>query len=160
TPGQNLENYANQLGLSESEYQQIKQIYGIQDATLNLNKLHTTLTIDAKAKTFAQVFQTQFLLHKLNGRTFYTSTSNPRVPTLVVNRILAITGLDSYSLSPKTGFVAHPGQTMSGGATQPDCNLRQNVLSPLAVAHFYGYNQFYKSGLNGEGMTINLVSID
>ncbi len=158
TPGQNLENYANQLGLSDSEYQQIKQIYGIQDATLNLDKLHTTLTVDAKAKTFALVFQIQFLVHKLNGRTFYTPTSNPKVPDLVVNKILAITGLDNYSLSPRTGFGAHPGQTMS--APQLDCNLRQNVLSPLAVAHFYGYDTFYKSGLDGEGITINLVSID
>jgi kumamolisin len=160
TPGQNLEHYADQLGISGSEYQQLKQVYGIQDAALNLNKLHTTLTVDAKAKTFALVFQIHFLLHTLNGRTFYAPTSNPRVPTLIVNKILAITGLDSYSLSPRTGFVAHPSQTMRGRATPLDCNLPQNVLSPLAVAHFYSYDQLYKSGLNGEGITINLVEID
>ncbi len=159
TPGQNLEHYADQLGISGSQYQQLKQVYGIQDAILNLNKLHTTLTIDAKAKTFALVFQIHFLLHTLNGRTFYVPTSNPRVPTLIVDKILAITGLDSYSLSPQTGFVAHPHQAMRGRSA-PDCNLRQNVLSPLAVAHFYQYDQFYKSGLKGEGMTINLVEID
>ena len=160
TPGQNLENYADQLGISGSEYQQIKQIYGIQDATLNLNKLHTMLTIDAKAKTFASVFQIQFLLHTLNGRTFYAPTSNPRVPTLIADKILAITGLDSYSLSPRTGFVAQPSQKVESRATQLDCNLRQNVLSPLAIAHFYSYDQYYKSGLEGEGITINLVEID
>jgi kumamolisin len=49
---------------------------------------------------------------------------------------------------------------MTSRATPLDCNLPQNVLSPLAVAHFYSYDQFYKSGLNGEGMTINLVEID
>ena len=83
TPGQDLEKHADQLGISGSEYQQIKQVYGIQDATLNCNKLHTMLTIDAKAKTFASVFQIQFLLHTLNGRTFYAPTGNPRVPTLM-----------------------------------------------------------------------------
>lgn len=160
TPGQNLENRADQLGISGSEYQQIKQIFGIQDATLNLNKLHTMLTIDARAKTFAKIFQVQFLLHTLNGRTYYAPTSNPKVPTLIVDKILAITGLDSYSLSPKTGFVADPNQKVENRTTQLDCNLRQNVLSPLAVAHFYGYDQFYKSGLEGEGITINLVEID
>jgi subtilase family serine protease len=160
TPGQNLEQDANQLGITDSEYRQLKQISGIQAATLNLNKLHTTLTIDARAKTFALVFQIHFLLHKLNGRTFYAPTSNPMVPTLIVDKILAITGLDSYSLSPRPGLVAHPSQTMRGSATSLDCNLPQNVLSPLAMAHFYQYNQFYKSGLNGEGITINLVEID
>lgn len=160
TPGQNLENDANRLGISGSEYEQIKQIYGIQGATLNLNKLHTTLTIDAKAKTFVQVFQIQFLLHTLNGRTFYAPSSNPRVPTLIVDKILAIAGLDSYSLSPRTGFAAQPSQTTRGSATPVDCNLRQNVLSPLAIAHFYSYDQLYKAGLNGEGITINLIEID
>ena len=160
TPGQNLENDANQLGISGTEYQQLKHVYGIQDATLNLNMLHTTLTIDAKAKTFALVFQIQFLLHTLNGRTFYAPTSNPRVPTLIADKILAITGLDSYSLSPRIGFEAHLSQAVGSRATQPDCNLRQDVLSPLAVAHFYGYDQFYKSGLKGEGIAINLVEID
>jgi len=160
TPGQDLEKYADQLGISGSEYQQIKQVYGIQDATLNLNKLHTMLTIDAKAKTFATVFQIQFLLHTLNGRTFYAPTGNPRVPTIIAPKILAITGLDSYSLSPRTGFATDPIRKVASQATQLDCNLRQNVLSPLAIAHFYGYDQFYKSGLKGEGITINLVEID
>jgi subtilase family serine protease len=160
TPGQNLEHDADRLGISGSEYQQLKRVFGIQDATLNLNKLHTTLTIDAKAKIFALVFQIHFLLHTLNGRTFYAPTSNPRVPTLIVDKILAITGLDSYSLSPRTGFVAHPHLAMGARSTPLDCNLPQNVLSPLAVAHFYQYDQFYKSGLKGEGMTINLVEID
>jgi kumamolisin len=82
------------------------------------------------------------------------------VPTLIVDKILAITGLDSYSLSPRTGFVAHPSLTVESKSTPLDCNLPQNVLSPLAVAHFYQYDQFYKSGLEGEGMTINLVEID
>jgi kumamolisin len=160
TPGQNLESAANQLGINDSEYQQLKQVYGVQDATLNLNKLHTTLTITAKAKTIALVLQIHFLLHTLNGRTFYAPSSNPRVPTLIADKILSITGLDSYSLSPRTGFVAHPSQTMGKRAAPLDCNLPQNVLSPLALAHFYSYDQLYKSGLNGEGITINLVEID
>ncbi len=160
TPGQNLENDANQLGINNSEYQRIKQIYGIQNATLNLNKLHTVLTIDAKAKAFAQVFQLQFLLHQLNGRTFYAPTSNPKVPAFIVDKILAITGLDSYSQPVKIGVASQSGHTKKNGTTALDCNLNQNVLSPLAIAHFYGYDQFYKSGLNGEGITINLVEID
>ncbi len=160
TPGQNLESKADQLGISGREYQQMKEIYGIQDATLNLNKLHTVLTIDAKAKTFASVFQVQFLLHTLNGRTYYAPTRNPMVPALIADRILAITGLDSYSLSPKVGFVPQSSQTAKSSTIQLDCNLRQNVLSPLAVAHFYGYDQFYKSNLYGQGITINLVEID
>jgi subtilase family serine protease len=160
TPGQNLENVANQLGINDSQYQQLKQVYGVQGATLNLNKLHTTLTIVAKAKTFARVFQVKFLLHTLNGRTFYAPTSNPMVPSLIADKILAITGLDSYSLSLKTGFVALPNQKMGERTAPLDCNLPRNVLSPLALAHFYSYNQFYQSGLKGEGITINLVEID
>lgn len=160
TPGQNLESDANQLGIDDSQYRQLKQVYGVQDATLNLNKLHTTLSIAAKAKTVATVLQIKFFMHKLNGRTFYAPSGNPKVPTLIADKILAITGLDSYSLAPRTGFVAHPSQTMGNRAAALDCNLPQNVLSPLALAHFYSYDQLYKSGLNGAGITINLVEID
>ena len=159
---QNLENIANQLGISDSQYQQIKTYFGVQDATLTLNKLHTTLTVDAKAKTFAQLFQIQFVQHKLNGRTFYAPTSNPKVPTAIAPMILAITGLDSYSLPPRTGLLAqHPlRRTVGIRKTPADCSFPQGVLGPTGVAHFYGYDQLAKNGLNGKGITINLIEID
>ncbi len=159
---QNLENIANQLGISDSQYKQIKAYFGVQDATLTLNKLHTVLTVDAKAKTFAQLFQVQFVQHKLNGRIFYIPSSNPKVPTAIAPMILAITGLDSYSLPPRTGSLAQQSKRKTVGImkTPADCNFPRDVLGPKDVAHFYGYDQLAKNGLNGKGITINLIEID
>ena len=160
---QNLENLANQLGITDSQYQQIKAYFGVQDANLNLNKLHTTLTIDAKAKTFAQLLQVQFVQHKLNGRTFYIPTSNPKVPTAIANSILAINGLDSYSFPPRTGAMARHFNGKSWGSRKrptADCNPSQNTLNWTNVAHLYGYDQLHQAGLHGEGITINLIEID
>ena len=160
---QNAQDLANKLGISDSEYQQIKAFFGIENASLNLNKLHTNLTVDAKASTFAHLFQVEFLLHKLNGRTFYAPDHNPQVPSLIANQILAITGLDSYSLAPRTGsWLQHLNLKTTGtrNSRAADCNPPSNLMKWNDVAQFYGYDQLHKAGYHGEGMTINLVEID
>jgi len=160
---QNLPDLANKLGISDSEYQQLQAFFGVEHASLNLNKLHTDLTVDAKARSFARLFQVKFLLHTLNGRTFYAPDRNPQVPTFIANRILAITGLDSYSLPPRTGSLARHFNLKAAGvrkSSAADCNPGQDTLSWKDVARLYGYDQLYKLGYHGEGMTINLVEID
>src|SRR5207253_3789876 len=56
-----LENLANQIGISDATYQQIKDFFNLKGIVLNLSKLHTNLSIDAKASTFAKLFQTHFV---------------------------------------------------------------------------------------------------
>ena len=160
---QNLPDLANKLGISDSEYQQLQAFFGVEHASLNLNKLHTDLTVDAKARSFARLFQVKFLLHKLNGRTFYTPDRNPQVPTFIANRILAITGLDNYSIPPRTGSLAQHHQLKTAGARKSpaaDCDIPRGLLTWRDVAHLYGYDQLRKAGLDGKGITINLIEID
>jgi kumamolisin len=158
---QNLENLANQLGITDQQYQQLKAYFGVRDASLNLNKLHTVLTVDAKAKTFAQLFQVQFVQHQLNGRTFYAPTTNPKIPSSIAPMILAITGLDNYSLPPHTGFSGHQVRTLgSRKSPEADCNSGQDTLNWSDVAKLYTYDQLQKNGLDGKGITINLAEID
>jgi kumamolisin len=157
---QNAQDLANKLGISDSEYQQIKTYFGIENASLNLNKLHTNLTIDAKASTFAHLFQVKFLLHKLNGRSFYAPDHNPHVPSLIANQILAITGLDSYSLKPRPGALFQHSNLKATGERKKagaDCNPDSSLLNWSDVASYYGYDQLYKAGYHGEGMTVNLI---
>ena len=160
--GQNTQSLANQLGISDAEYQQIKAFYGVENASLNLNKLHTDLAIDAKASTFAKVFQIKFLIHKLNGRTFYTPDHNPQVPALIASQILAITGLDSYTLKNRPGFLLQRSTVKASGGREKagaDCSFDSSLLSWSDLAQYYGYDQLYKAGYHGEGMTVNLVEL-
>jgi kumamolisin len=157
---QNAQDLANKLGISDSEYQQIKTLFGIENASLNLNKLHTDLTVDAKARSFAHLFQVKFLLHTLNGRTFYAPDRNPQVPTFIADRILAITGLDSYSLKPRPGALFQQSHLEAAGERKKagaNCNLDASLLNWSDVASYYGYDQLYKLGYHGEGMTVNLI---
>jgi subtilase family serine protease len=157
---QNAQDAANKLGISDSEYQQIKAFFGIENASLNLNKLHTDLTVDAKASSFAHLFQVKFLLHTLNGRTFYAPDRNPQVPTFIANRILAITGLDSYSLKPRPGALFQQSHLKAAGERKKagaDCHPDAGLLSWSDVASYYSYDQLYQAGYHGEGMTVNLI---
>jgi kumamolisin len=166
---QNLENLANQLGITDQQYQQLKAYFGVRDASLNLNKLHTVLTVDAKAKTFAQLFQVQFVQHQLNGRTFYAPSTNPKIPSSIAPMVLAITGLDNYSLPPQTHsfvrfstgrMINHARLKRSRNSTTADCNPALGTLTATDVAKQYGYDQLQQKGLNGKGITINLIEID
>ena len=158
----NVQATANALGISDATYQKIKAFFGVKDATLKLSALHTDLTIDALAGSFARLLQTRFVTHKLNGRSFFTPdpAKPPMIPSAISSYILAVTGLDNYSLPPQTGVSLRASQATHPTRAGADCTVDDTVVTPDMVASAYGYNQFWKAGWHGENMTANLVEID
>ncbi len=158
----NLENFANQIGISDATYQKIKDFFNIGGIGLQLSKLHTHLTVTAKAKTIAKVLQTSFVNHKLNGRTFFAPDAQKpaKLPKFLNDSIDAITGLTNYSTPPQPGFVALPQAPQTKSLPTQDCNPPNGTLAPKQVAHAYGYDQLWNQGWHGEHMTVNLVEID
>ncbi|MGB8347618.1 MAG: S53 family peptidase [Ktedonobacteraceae bacterium] len=154
---------ANQLGITDSEYQQIKSFFGVKDATLTLNKLHTYMAVDAKVSTVNQVFHTKLVQHQLNGRTYYTPDPSmpPQVPTAIASQIVSVTGLDNYS-TLNTGISASAMQPVSAMTQRrpADCSPASSTYNTSQIAAVYGYNQFWQQGFKGQGMTVNLVEID
>src|SRR2546423_13346372 len=157
----NLENFANQIGIDDAPYQKIKDFFNIGGVGLKLSKLRTHLTITAKAKTFARLLQTRFVIHRLNTRPFFAPATPPKLPKFLVDSIAAITGLDNYSTPPQTGHsYQHFKQASSKRRPGQDCNPPGQTLLPKEVAHAYGYDQLWNHGWHGENMTVNLVEID
>jgi kumamolisin len=163
---QDLQKLANQIGITDAQYQKIQQALGIQGVTLTLSSLHTELKIDAVARTIGVLFQTQFVNHNYNGRVFYAPATTPLLPTFIENEVIAVTGLDNYSVAPKTAFSSLSALSMlpafrtNAARQQADCNAPQGTLFPNQVGHAYGYDQFASHGYRGQNMTINLVEID
>ena len=154
----------SQLGISDQEYQQIKAFFGVQNATLNLGKLHTYLTIDAKAGSFAHILQTKFVTHTLDGRSYYTPDASlpPKLPTQIANQILAVSGLDSYAPPIKINTTRATHSTRSVRITHKvadSCTPDQGYTTQQ-IAHAYGYDGLWQSGFHGENMTVYLVEID
>ncbi len=162
----NPSSIANQLGITDAEYQDIKEYLGISNVTLTLNKLHTYLTVDAKVSAVNELLQTRMVLHKLNGRTFYTPDPKmpPKLPTFIADHIAAITGLENYSQvhTGATNVPRLPYSTMSQHTShrQADCNPDPQTVSIDQIASAYGYNQFWQNNFKGDGITINLVETD
>ena len=162
-PGQRskLEDLANKIGIDDATYQKIKDFFNLKGIALNLSKLRTHMTIDARASTFANLFQTNFVIHKYKGRTFYAPTTPPKLPKFLADSIVAITGLDNYSPGPVHAFsLQHfnlPKVTRRPGQ---DCYPLGGTLLPRQVAHAYGYDQLWNRGWHGEKMTVNLVEVD
>ncbi len=155
---------ATRLGIDDVTYQRIKAFFGIENAAVKLSKTRTNLTVAAKAGSFARLFQTRFVLHTLNGRTFYTPdpAKPPRIPTLLASSILAVTGLDNYSLPPQQGFfpVKQTQSQQTKVAKSPNCAAEPGTVLPQSIAQAYGFSAFWKEHWHGENMAVNLVEID
>jgi len=162
-PGQrsNLEDLANKIGIDDATYQKIKDFFNLKGIALNLSKLRTYLSIDAKASTFAKLFQTHFVIHKYQGRTFFAPATPPKLPKFLVDSIVAVTGLDNYSSAPQHAF-ARQHFTVPKSKSHPtqDCYPLDRTLLPKQVAHAYSFDQLWGHGWHGEHMTVNLVEID
>ncbi len=148
---------ANQLGISDAQYQQFKEFFGIENATVTLGKLHTYLSVDATAAAFGRLFQTHFVLHRYNGRTFYAPSPAPKIPSVLASQILAVTGLDNFTPPPHEMFSASQRVLLTAQHAHADCTVDNQAVLPQDIAHTYGYDAFWQHGWHGEGMTINLV---
>lgn len=162
-PGQssNLEQFARRLGIDDATYQKIRDFFNARGLVMQLSKLRTYLSFQAKAGTVARLLQTTFVIHQYKGRTFYAPSTPPKVPTFLANSIAAITGLDNYSKSPihALHFSLPQGSRVSQHAAL-DCSPNDQTLTQADVAGAYGYNTLWQRGLHGENMTINLVETD
>ena len=156
----NLETVANTLGIDDATYQKITSFFGIDRAVLKLSKLHTNLTIDARARTFARLFQTSFVIHKLNNRTFYAPTTNPKLPTFIAAAVIAITGLDTFTTLQHGHSARSLLKAVHTRHSASDCQPLAGSLVPGQVAHAYGFDRLWQQGLRGEGMTVNLIELD
>ncbi len=147
------------LGINNSLYQKIKGFF--QGIDLQLSKLRTYVSFQAKAGTLARLLQTKFVIHQYKGRTFYAPATPPKVPADFAKTIDAISGLDNYSLHPKHALnITYPQAPQVSQNRALDCSPDDQSLVPGDIAGAYGYNALHQRGLLGEQMTINLVEID
>jgi subtilase family serine protease len=149
------------LGINDATYQKIKDFFNAKGLVLQLSKLRTYLSVDAKAGTVAKLMQTTFVMHQYKGRTFYAPSTAPKVPTFFANTIAAITGLDNYSKPPVHALhFSLPQGSRASKSAALDCSPLDQTLTPADVAGAYGYNTLWQRGVHGENMTINLVETD
>ncbi len=174
TSGQDIDlsKYANQYGISDATYHKIEQYLGIEGVTLKLGKLHSYMSVKAKASSVAKLFQTQFIQHSLNKRTYYVPQTPPKLPSFVMNYVVSITGLETYStLKPGlANSTAHASvnkadllTSTSHLPTSPrrpaaDCSPSGGVV-PQDIADAYSYTTFYKQKYTGQHMVVNLVEL-
>jgi kumamolisin len=162
-PGQssNLEQFARRLGIDDATYQKIKNFFNAKGLVLQLSKLRTYLSVDAKAGTLARLLQTKFVLHQYKGRTFYAPSKPPKIPAFLANSIDVITGLDNFSKPPVHALnITYPQASHISQHRAQDCSADDQTLVPNDIATAYGYNTLYQHGMHGENMTINLVEND
>lgn len=150
-----LSKKANEIGITDQEYEQLKQFFGVDDAKLELGKLHTNLKMQAKAAAVASLLQTKFVYKELKGRKFFAPEKDPMVPKFVSDKIVAITGLESYSKAPKQSATFQPLTPKSTKVA--DCNVPSSkLLVPEQVKAAYGFDPRW----TGKGTIIYLPEFE
>lgn len=160
-----------QLGVTDEQIKQIEDYFSSGNIQVKPSKTNTAVTFDVKASVVASLMRTKFVNHKLNGRTYFTPdpAHMPQVPKEVASYILAVNGLDNYSLPPKVKHLL--GSLSSLGTSLPraraartgDCGAQiegQQWAGPKRTAQAYGINALWQQGWRGDNMTINVVEMD
>lgn len=154
--------YANQLGITDQQYAQIKSFFGVQDAKLQLSKLHTNLSVEAKASSLANLLHTKFVYHQYQNRKFFAPATQLQLPKQVADQVIAINGLDSYKQALKPGIMGstlQPLTTRQQHAANADCTVNGDQLLPKQIRTAYGYSSFWNQGYYGKGTTIILPEL-
>jgi len=158
--GNDAASMANQLGITDQQYQQIESYFGVQNISLTLNKLHTSVSLDATAGALAKLLQTHFVYHRYQKRTFFAPATPILLPQSITSYIEAITGLDNYSVPPRPKGSAGAFQPLYTQENQDGCVANENVIFPWQLRQAYGFNQLYHHGWTGQGTTIVLPELN
>jgi kumamolisin len=152
---------AQKLGVSDEALKKINAYLAGARIQAKPSKTRTSLSFDVTAGVAGRLLQTSFVTHKLKGRSYFTPdpAHMPVVPTAISGYILAVTGLDSYSVAPRSKSA--PIRPLAGPARLGACQQftpRAATYQKLATA--YGYERLWQQGWHGENMTVNLVEMD
>ena len=93
----------------------------------------------------------------LPAQQVHGTTANPYLPTSIASSVLTILGLTNYA--PFSDDLIHTpkGVTASNSVT-PSTTYTGN-LTPADFAENYGLSPLYRSGLDGQGQTIGIVTL-
>ncbi|MEO7018889.1 MAG: S53 family peptidase [Ktedonobacteraceae bacterium] len=156
--GSDLTTMANQLGITDQQYQQVKQFFGVQDVSIQLNSLHTILTLDAPASTFAKLLKTSFVYHEYQGRTFFAPAAPLMLPQAIAQYIQAINGLDSYTRPLHAATSMDSLHSLNTGAQKAGCLVTDanGGFTIQQIRQAYGFNQAIPTSAGGGKTTILL----
>jgi hypothetical protein len=144
---------------------------GLTPSPVSANGL--VITLSGSATQLARAFSTSFHQVKLaDGRTAYSNTSPPAVPSSIASTIQSVTGLDSLIVAQPLGLGRPPG---SGGdrATAERADVVTGGPQPCAagralpnsytadeLASAYGFSRLYGQNDLGAGQTIGLLELE
>jgi len=131
---------------------------------------HLYVSASGTAATVERVFGVLLAHFRLpSGLTFYSNTTDIRLPSALAGLVSGVVGLDSSDIPrPQLAAVTHTAQRpqiappvgVDGGATPcAQAVLGVGYTAP-DLAQAYDFNGLYAKGLHGEGMSAALVEFD
>ncbi|WP_176441721.1 Ig-like domain repeat protein [Granulicella rosea] len=134
----------------------------LQSQGLHVDSVSPTrqfITFSGAASSVASAFSVQ--LHSFNhmGRTVFSTTSEPAVPTALASVILGVTGLSEEYLKPAHTVMPTQTRQTASNSMAPDVNLSGGThwILPADFAVIYDVNPVYNAGINGSGQHVAII---
>ncbi|TWP38014.1 S53 family peptidase [Leekyejoonella antrihumi] len=96
------------------------------------------------------------------ARTVHAPNKSPMLPRSVARMVTAVLGLSNYSPFSSQSVHVSPGLTAKASGSAQACPVTGPVAGcnlPSDYAGKYGMNKLYKSGADGSGQTIGIVTL-
>ncbi len=138
----------------------------LQGAGFTITQTYTHHLLIAFSGTIGQVEQTFHVTINNytgpNGRTYYSNSGNPVLPSELVGAVQSISGLSNatqwrHPPLPATSHLERSSATSSATSCPAHGS---GYLTPDQIASAYNLNGLYSAGYHGEGQTVALFELD
>jgi N-acetylneuraminic acid mutarotase len=154
TPAQ----FANRFGPSKNDVAQVLEYlkrHGISVKSVSSNRL--LIRTEATTETYNKALRIRIKDYRLNGRSFYSTSSRPQLPRALAGVVRNVIGLDrGVRLQAHSRSAPIPARLAPrAGVTAPPANL--TYLSPLQIAKAYDWPSVTDAD-NAAGVTIAILT--
>ncbi|WP_069805077.1 S53 family peptidase [Thermogemmatispora onikobensis] len=153
------------FGPSDDQIQSVRQWFSSQGyRILGVDSLATSLQVEASVATIERSLHLQLQQYiqetgQLSQR-FYLPTGQPSLPAPIASLIQSIIGLSTFSIfQPEQRFRPLVPAVTSGSGSCAKYGARQ-TLTRAQLATAYQFDQLYRRGLQGQGMSIGILELN
>jgi kumamolisin len=131
---------------------------------LNVDPLATAIEVEASVGVIEQSMHLQLEQYRLAGHQFYMQNGTPQLPASIASLVQSVIGLNNFAIpriwSSHSSLSSQSTQAVTGN--QADCSKygAKQTLTRAKLAAAYQFDQLYRRGFQGQGMSIGIAEFD
>ncbi|WP_376794456.1 protease pro-enzyme activation domain-containing protein [Thermogemmatispora sp.] len=147
------------FGPSQEQLQSVQQWFSEQGyRVVAVDDLATSLQVEASVATIERSLHLQLRQYDLASHRFFLPLGTPSLPSQIASLVQSIIGLNTFAI-PR---IWSARQALSAAGSAADCGKygARQTLTRAKLAAAYQFDQLYRRGLQGQGMSIGILELN